>query len=85
MKIKIMGEYVEVDNAIPLTNTLSLERFVHDNTQAILQVPHRIVVLFNSYPNKRVIHLALHAKKRRTRKKNMRRIGRELKRELKNG
>ena len=39
--------------------------------------------LYSRYPNKRVRPLALHAKKQRTRKKNMRRIARDLKREVK--
>lgn len=39
--------------------------------------------LYIRYPNKRVKHLARHAKKQRTRKKNMRRIGRELMKEAK--
>ena len=43
----------------------------------------RVVELYERYPNKRVKHLALHAKKLRTRKKNMRRIGRDLKKEAK--
>lgn len=38
----------------------------------------RVYDLYEHYPNKRVKHLALHAKKQRIRKKNMRRIGREL-------
>lgn len=38
--------------------------------------------LVNSYPNKRVKHLALCAKKERTRKKNMRRIARDMQRRM---
>lgn len=42
----------------------------------------RVMALWQSYPNKRVKHLALYAKRPRTRKKNMRRIGRELLKEV---
>ena len=50
--------------------------------QALTEVISRVVTLFQSYPNKRVKHLALYAKKPRTRKKNMRRIARELRTEV---
>lgn len=44
---------------------------------------HRISRLFHSYPNSRVMHLALYHKKKRIRKKNTRRIYKDLKRALK--
>lgn len=44
---------------------------------AALEIARRCVEIFNNYPNKRVKHLALHAKKLRTRKKNARRIARD--------
>lgn len=46
-------------------------------------IVRRIGILYISYPDGRVKRLALYAKKRRTRKKNMRRIARELQRRLK--
>lgn len=39
---------------------------------------YRAATLYASYPGGKVKHLALYAKKRRTRKKNMRRIRKEL-------
>ena len=46
--------------------------------EALNSICRRVAALYMSYPNGRVKHLALYAKKLRTRKKNMRRIGREL-------
>ena len=37
-------------------------------------------ILINSYPDKKIVHLALHSKKARVRKKNRNRILRNLKR-----
>lgn len=39
--------------------------------------------VYEQYPNRRVVHLALHSKRARTRKKNRNRILRDLKREMK--
>lgn len=41
--------------------------------------------IMQEYPNKRVVHLALHGKKERTRKKNRNRICKWLNREANNG
>lgn len=41
--------------------------------------------IYEHYPNKRVKHLALYAKKQRIRKKNMRRIGREALKKIQGG
>ena len=45
--------------------------------QALLEIARRAAEIVNNYPNKRVRHLALRAKKLRTRKKNMRRLARD--------
>lgn len=39
--------------------------------------------VYKRYPNRRVVHLALHGKRARTRKKNRNRIMRDLKKEMK--
>ena len=39
--------------------------------------------MYEQYPNRRVVHLALHGKRARTRKKNMNRIIRDFKNEIK--
>ena len=39
--------------------------------------------VYDRYPNRRVVHLALHGKRARTRKKNRHRIWRDLKLEMK--
>lgn len=49
---------------------------------ALWQLVKRTYEMYARYPNKRVKHLALYAKKKRTRKKNMRRIARELLKEV---
>jgi hypothetical protein len=47
-------------------------------------IAKRAAELYAQHPSKRVKHLALHAKKQRTRKKNMRRLARDLLKEAAN-
>lgn len=68
-----------------LTLTPSGQEFLTNLTKSVQtawDLIVRIVALWQSYPNRRVKHLAIYAKKPRTRKKNMRRIGRELLKEV---
>lgn len=55
---------------------------------ATLQIVKRAVEALNEfldeYPNKRVMRLALHSKKKRTRKKNMNRIKKDMERYIRN-
>lgn len=68
------------------TAELTLSPEAYKNYMAAVsaaQIITRVIELWKSYPNGRVKHLALYAKKRRTRKKNMRRLARELLRRYK--
>lgn len=58
------------------------EKLILTIYDAVWLVAKKAAELWQSYPNTRVKHLALNGRPR-TRKKNMRRIGRELKRRLK--
>lgn len=62
-----------IDRVIPVVRTLAEEAF---------KIIKEAARMFSAYPNKRVKHLALYAKKERTRKKNMRRIARDLQRRM---
>lgn len=69
-----------------ITLTPEGSKFFADLTRIVntmLDMIRRLTDLWQSYPNKRVKHLALYGKKLRTRKKNMRRIARELLKEVK--
>lgn len=58
--------------------TLALQKLANalcEVWEAIKNVLTRVInVLINSYPNRRVIHLAKHGKNARVRKKNIKRI-----------
>lgn len=58
-------------------NALVLVPIVLELTKQVVELCKNIISL---YPNKRVVHLALHSKKKRVRKKNMHRIIKDMQR-----
>ena len=84
-ELDILGNKPRVicQKANELTAELTLSPETSEYIKTIIataQLAARVIKLFQSYPNGRVKHLALHHKKVRVRKKNMRRICRDLKR-----
>ena len=69
-KIEELASYTETDNDVPFSSKLSKE--------AIATLFGFREVIIRCCPNKRVVHLALYAKKPRTRKKNFNRTIRIL-------
>lgn len=65
-----------------------IKGIVSDMLSATLSAIQRICKAFNefldSYPNKRVVRLAVHARKKRVRKKNVNRIRKDIERSAKN-
>lgn len=61
---------------------LTLSASISKLTKAILTWKEEVSKAVRLYPNKRVVHLALYAKKSRTRKKNINRIVKGVKNEL---
>ena len=55
-------------------DSLTLSASISNLTKAILTWSEAVSKAVRLYPNKRVVHLALYAKKSRTRKKNLNRI-----------
>ena len=84
--------YIKADDSATFSATISMqpqiaESFIKlgrasmraaESLEVLSYLSWQVVALYMRYPNGRVKHLALHAKKHRTRIKNMRRIGREL-------
>lgn len=63
-------------------SSLTLTALISKVTKAILTWKGAVSKAIQLYPNKRVVHLALYAKKSRTRKKNINRILKGVKNEL---
>ncbi len=63
-------------------SSLTLSASISNLTKAILTWKEAVSKAVRLYPNKRVVHLALYAKKNRTRKKNINRIVKGVKNEL---
>lgn len=60
-------------------NSLTLSASISIVTKAILTWKEAVTKAVRLYPNKRVVHLAFYAKKSRTRKKNINRIFKGIK------
>lgn len=82
------GAYTEelnafVEYATPYVERLAaaigkMARLVEAYSKTISETLRPITINISSYPNKKVIHLAKHAKKARTRKKNINRIIKDI-------
>ena len=80
-------EYIEKYNALTdeekerITEAVkTVEMTVSDLFEAVKQVVELYNKIISSYPNKRVVYLALHSKKKRVRRKNTRRILKDFQR-----
>lgn len=74
--------FSEDDNSVPIASLASLEASFEMVAKvakdALLAITGMSSVILNCCPNKRVVHLSLHGKKARTRKKNFNRAIRIL-------
>ena len=65
----------DINNAIGINNTIeaSFEATYHMLEEALLYISGARDVIIKCCPNRKVVYLAIHSKKRRTRKKNIHR------------
>lgn len=78
-----MTENEELTKALEEAEAIKqLAEFVAEVIRAVAEVIKEVwAAIINAYPNKRVVHLAKHAKKERTRKRNINRIIKWIERE----
>ena len=61
-----------------------VESIIDATLTIIKRAAEALNIFLDEYPNKRVLRLALHSKKKRTRKKNMNRIKKDMERYIRN-